>query len=418
MIWFGAIVVVITIVALVRRLETRLVLLTSGLVLCVAAGKPLVAVDEFVKTMLHPTLVPIICTVMGFSYVMRLTGCDSHLVHALTRMLMRWRYLLVPGAVIVTFTINIALPSAAGCAAAVGSILIPTLIGAGVPPAMAASAVFAGTWGSTLTPGATHNPFVAKLANTDVMTVIGTLAPADLAALAVVTICLTVTAYWRKESGLTAVTSADTEPFKVNPVKAVIPLLPLALLILGSRQVAFIPEITVPQAMFAGVLVGVIVCWYDPQAVAKSFFNGMGEAYTSIMGIIIAASVFTKGMELIGLTSALIDVMKDSQNVARIAAAFGPFIVAVVSGTGDGAALAFNGAITPHAQQFGYGIIEMGSMAHISAQLGRSMSPVAGAAIVCAQIAGVDPIEMTKRNGVAMVLAVTVAMFILMRVSG
>jgi DcuC family C4-dicarboxylate transporter len=89
-------------------------------------------------------------------------------------------------------------------------------------------------------------------------------------------------------------------------------------------------------------------------------------------------------------------------------------VVAVISGTGDGAALAFNGAIKPHAPQFGYGIIEMGEMAHISAQLGRTMSPVAGVAIVCAQIAGVDPIEMTKRTGVAMVLAVTVAMFILM----
>ncbi len=417
MIWFGALVVVITVVALVRRLENRLVLLTSGLLMCVAAGKPLVAVDEFVKTMLHPTLVPIICTVMGFSYVMRLTGCDSHLVHALTRMLMRGRHFLVPGAIVVTFAINIALPSAAGCAAAVGSILIPTLIGAGVPPAMAASAVFAGTWGSTLTPGATHNPFVAKLANTDVMTVIGTLAPAYLVALAVVVICLTATAYWRKESGLTAATSDAGEPFKVNPLKAVIPLLPLALLILGSRQVGLLPEVTVPQAMLAGVVVAIVVCWYDPQDVVKSFFKGMGEAYTSIMGIIISAAVFTKGMELIGLTSALIDVMKNSQHIARIAAAFGPFVVAVVSGTGDGAALAFNGAITPHAAQFGYGIIEMGSMAHISAQLGRTMSPVAGAAIVCAQIAGVDPIEMTKRNGIAMVLGVTVAMFVLMRIS-
>jgi DcuC family C4-dicarboxylate transporter len=418
MIWVGIIVVALTIIAIVKRLETRLVLLTAGLVMAVAAGKPLAAVDEFVKTMLHPTLVPVICTVMGFSYVMKLTGCDSHLVHLLTGMLKRWRYLLIPGAVVVTFAINIALPTAAGCAAAVGSILIPTLISAGIPPAMAASAVFAGTWGSTLSPGATHNPFVAKLANTDVMTVIAVLTPADLAALVVVTLCVTAMAYWRKETGSVGSASAGLETgpetFKVNPIKALIPLLPLALLILGSKQVGLLPVISVPQAMFAGVIIGMAVCWYSPQEVVKSFFTGMGDSYASIMGIIIAASVFTKGMELVGLTEALIDAMKHSQHIARIAATFGPFAVAVLSGTGDGAALAFNGAITPHAQQFGYGIIELGSVAHISGQLGRTMSPVAGAAIVCAQIAEVNPIEMTKRNALAMVLAALVVMFILL----
>ena len=44
------------------------------------------------------------------------------------------------------------------------------------------------------------------------------------------------------------------------------------------------------------------------------------------------------------------------------------------------------------------------------------MSPVAGVTIVCAQIAGVDPIEMTKRNGIPIVLAAAAAMFVLMRV--
>ena len=39
---------------------------------------------------------------------------------------------IIPGAVIITFLINIALPTAAGCAAAVGALLIPALIRSGV----------------------------------------------------------------------------------------------------------------------------------------------------------------------------------------------------------------------------------------------------------------------------------------------
>jgi hypothetical protein len=43
--------------------------------------------------------------------------------------------------------INIAISSAAGCTAAVGVVLIPAMMAAGIHPAMAGAAVFAGTWG-------------------------------------------------------------------------------------------------------------------------------------------------------------------------------------------------------------------------------------------------------------------------------
>lgn len=419
LIWAGVIIVLLTIAGIIKRLETRMVLLVAGFLMAALAGKPMAAVDEFVKTMLHPSLVPVICTVMGFSFVMKATGCDSHLVHLLAGALKKVRIILVPGSVFVTFAINIALPSAAGCAAAVGSILIPAMTGAGIHPAIAASAVLAGTWGSVMSPGATHNPFVAKLANTDVMTVIATLFNSALAALVVVAACLTVVAYLRKETGTgAAATGPEAKPgedaFKVNPLKAVVPLVPLALLVLGSKQVALIPEVSVPLAMLSGVVLGTLVCWHSPRLATIEFFKGAGDSYASIIGIIIAAAVFAKGMELIGLTGTLIDAMKNSQSIAKLAATFGPFAMAILSGSGDAATLAFNGSITPHAATFGYGIIEMGSTAQIAGALGRSMSPVAGAAIVCAGIAGVNTIEITKRNAAGMILGAITVMFILM----
>lgn len=416
MVWAGAIIVVLVIIAIVKRVETRLVLLLAGLIMASLAGKPLEAVDTFVKTMLHPSLVPVICTVMGFSYVMKATGCDSHLVHLLAGALKKMRLILIPGSVFVTFGINIALPSAAGCAAAVGSILIPAMTGAGIHPALAASAVLAGSWGSVMSPGATHNPLVAKLANTDVMTVIATLTPGSLVTLAVIACSLTLVAFLRKEAGLGASGTGQqhAETFKVNPLKALVPLVPLVLLVLGSKQVGVIPEVSVPLAMLSGVILGVFVCWFNPQTATKEFFKGAGDSYGSIMGIIIAASVFAKGMDVIGLTGTLIEAMKHSEHIAKIACTFGPFAMAVLSGSGDAATLAFNTAITPHAAQFGYGIIEMGSVAQISGALGRSMSPVAGAAIVCAGIAGVNTIELAKRNALGMVLGACTIMFLML----
>ena len=66
------------------------------------------------------------------------------------------------------------------------------------------------------------------------------------------------------------------------------------------------------------------------------------------------------------------------------------------------------------AEAEGFEITQMGSQAFLTGALGRSMSPVAGAAIVCATLAGVNPIEITKRNWLGMVLAAIVCMIILL----
>lgn len=421
MIWLGFLILILTFAAIVKRYETRMVLFISGLTMAILSGKPLVAIDAFTKAMVNNSLVPIICTVMGFAYVMKVTKCDEHLVQLLAGGIQKMSALLIPGTVLVTFAINLAVPSAAGCAAAVGAILIPTLIKAGVHPAIAGSAVLAGTWGSTLSPGGTHNPFVAKLANVDVMTVIATEITAVITAAVVVALTLTAIAFIRKEhignapklAGEVAATSTEAA-FKVNVLKAIVPLVPLIVLVISSKQVGLIPPVSIPLAMLAGVILGFLVTFKNPQEISKQFFAGMGEAYGSILGIIIAAAVFTKGMELIGLTAALIDVMKNSEQIAAFASAFGPFIIAILCGSGDAAALAFNGAITPHAAQFGFGIIEMGATAQVSGALGRSMSPVAGAAIVCAQLAGVNTLDIAKRNALPTVLGVITMMAMLL----
>ena len=379
--------------------------------------KPLAAFDAFAKTMVTGGLIQAICSVMGFALVMKATECDRHLINLVANGLQKVRPILIPGAMLGTFAINIALPSAAGCGAAVGAIMIPTLIGAGVHPVMAACAVLAGTWGSVFNPGSAHVPFIAKLGNTDVMTVIAGHTVASVAGIIVVAVLLTIIARIRKEDGsanAAATESLKKDDFQVSFLKAVVPVVPLLLLVLGSKQVHLLPEVSVPAAMLIGVLLGFAVTFMKADEISKQFFDGMGNAYGNVIGIIIAAAVFTKGMELIGLTGALITAMKSSEAVAKLAATFGPFIIAVLGGSGDAATLAFNGAITPHAPQFGFGILPMGSQAFIAGALGRSMSPVAGVAIVCAGLAQVSPIEMAKRNAIPMVAAALVTMFILL----
>jgi len=420
MILFGCVVVILTFAAIIKKYEARMVLFAAGLIMCLVGGVTSSAIDVFSKTMVHSSLVPTICTVMGFSYVMKLTECDKHLVTALSGVITASRFILIPLAILLTWWINIAIPSAAGCAAAVGSVLIPTLISAGVHPAMAGSAVLAGTWGSAISPGTSHNPFVAELAKTDVMTVIMNETPAAIITSFVVIAVLTAIAIVRKEGATEerrqALAAEKKElianNFKVNPLRALVPLVPLVMLVLGSSQIAVLPIVSVPMAMITGTLLGLLVTLADPQEVCKKFFDGMGSAYGSVIGLIIAAAVFTQGMQGVGLTGALLELMKGSESIAKIAGAFGPFIIAILSGSGDAAALAFNGAITPHAESFGMTIMNLGSLAQMTGAIGRSMSPVAGAAIICAELAHVTPIDLTKRNALPMLVGVITFMIL------
>lgn len=419
MVWAGAVVVLVTFAALLKRYETRMVLLVSGALMAALSGNLTAALDAFGKAMVNDGLVPVICTVMGFAFVMKHTQCDVHLFHWLTGFLKSGRTLLIPGTVLVTFAINAALPSAAGCAAAVGAILIPLLTNAGIHPAIAGSAVLAGTWGSSLNPGNIHNPLIAKMAGVSVGSVIAghtvaALAGVTAAALALAAVAACLREHKDYEGPVAA--ADDAEEFKVEAAKAVIPVVPLALLVVGgfSRQFPFVPAVSVPQAMLLGAVLGLLASRGRPDDISQQFFSGMGDAYARVIGMIIAAAVFNEGMRLIGLTEALVGAMKQSQAAAGLAATLGPFAVAVLSGSGDAATLAFNGTVTPYAAQAGFSIPQLGSQAFLAGALGRSMSPVAGAAMVCAALAGVHPIEIAKRNAPGMALAAILTMLILL----
>lgn len=410
MIWIGLAIVVVTFYLIYKNYEARLVLALSGLVMA-SIGQVVVgtnggvsaAVDAFVKQLVNGGLVPTIVTVMGFGYVMTFTKCSDHLVNLLVKPLARVPVIVIPGAVIITWLLNIVLPSAAGIAAAVGVLLIPELIALKVRPVMAAAAVFIGTWGSVVSPGLMFNPQIADLAfkakeipAPDAMIVIMQEAlPCAIGAL-VAAICLTIICIVLKEGvGSTEIVKELPEgeeiqkDFKVNPIKAIIPIIPLALLVLASKQVGVLPTkaFSVPVCMLIGTAIGLIVALVNKQKIgdaSKKFCRGAGDGFCDVVILIAAAAMFASGMKAIGLTGALVDAMKGSQSVAMFAAAAGPFVMAAISGSGNAAALAFNQAITPNAADFGLTIVQLGAVAQIAAGLGRSMSPVAGGVIILA----------------------------------
>lgn len=160
----------------------------------------------------------------------------------------------------------------------------------------------------------------------------------------------------------------------------------------------------VAQAMLIGAVYTMIVTRCDPQKAFTSFFDGAGKGYANILGIIIAAGVFAAGLRETGIISALIEALKSVNEFARVGGALGTFAMAVLSGSGDAATFAFNEAVTPHAAQFGLTITELGNTVMCAAQLGRTMSPIAGVVILLAGMARVSPIDLVKRTAIPMIV--------------
>ncbi|MEN6565592.1 MAG: C4-dicarboxylate transporter DcuC [Veillonellales bacterium] len=418
--FIGGVIVLATMYCLVRKYEPRMVLFVSGLTMAIISGDPMATFQSFSNSMHEYKLFEPIVAVMGFTVVMRVTECDQHLIHLLVNGLKRVGPALIPGATIVTFFINVSLTSAAGASAAAGSILIPLLMAAGVHPAMAAAAVFSGTFGSLLNPGFVHNVFVAEMAKTTPLNVIANDMVAIFVALGIIILNLVIVAYIRKENrgyeppDSMAVTQGAE--FKVSALKASIPVIPITILILGGTGVVpLFKPLSISHTMIIGTIIAFLVVRKSPGDVSSAFFKGMGDAFGNIFGIIICATIFVSGMNSLGMVKALTDAMISNPGFAKISSVFGPFIMAVMAGTGEAATLAFNKAVSVEAAKFGLHITDMGSAATIGGALGRTVSPITPGIIICSRFAGgVSPFEIIKRNGLGVLLAAIASLFLML----
>lgn len=412
----GAIIVLGTIYGLIRRWETRMVLFCSGMLMACVAGNPMAAFKGFSHAMQESRVFEAIIAVMGFALAMKHTGCDKHLVFLLVKALKKAGVLLIPAATMATFFINISITSAAGCSAAVGSIVIPLLMAAGIHPAIAASAVFAGTYGANFNPGYPQVLIVADVAKADpVLVVANHFWPLLICGLIGAFSLLAVALLRKEHKGFVPSETFDLEDFKVSPIKAFVPVLPLVILILGSNNwVPAFKPLAISHAMIIGVFAAYAVTRGEPGKLSKEFWHGAGDAFGHIFGIIICALVFVEGMKALGLIKAITDAMIANTAIAKLSSTFGPFILAVMSGSGDAASVAFNKAVTVHAMDFGLNPADMGSVVAIAGALGRTMSPIAGGAIICAGFAGVNPLEILKRNAPGMLIAVTTLMIFML----
>lgn len=301
-----------------------------------------------------------------------------------------------------------------------GTVFIPLMVASGIPVPLAAGAIMCGLYGGNLNPGHVHPTIVAHLAGVEGMEFVRVIAPALIASVFASSLVLTMFAFYLKKNGNKEELAAQAAAFgKIEMVKpnlfyAIVPLIPIVILLLGNFKIVPLFKMPVPHAMVIGALLCMLITRTSPQSVTKEFFKSMGTAFGDVFGLLICVNIFVAGLTKIGFIKILIDSMIGSPAIAKIAAVFGPFIMTLICGSGESASIAFNEAVSIHADKFGMSILNMGAMVVLSGGIGRSMAVFSAAMILCAGIAKVQPLDIIKYNSVAMVAALLTSAAFLM----
>ncbi|HUR55486.1 MAG TPA: C4-dicarboxylate transporter DcuC [Gemmataceae bacterium] len=440
----AAAVVVAAIVLVVKGWDVRLVLLTAALAIASVSGESknvAAVVREFLGTFSNEKFVVPICTAMGFAYVLRHTGCERHLVLLLVKPLRRVRWLLVPGVIAVGFVVNIPVISQTSTAVCIGPVVVPLMRAAGysMPTIGACLLLGASVGGELLNPGAPE--LLTVFDKTGVPTT--TQARVYLPPLVFTQLVVSMLVFWamsvwweRKDaSGRAGGVSppVESDPAEgINYLKALVPLVPLALLFAGGPPLNWfhVPDewVVKPEqkaqyssrliglAMLVGVLVAMAVTPGQARGCVKQFFDGAGYGFANIVSLIVTANCFGVAIKDAGLARALGELIDAFPNLMQPLAAFVPLAFAAVSGSGMASTQSLYGFFHDPALALGLDPVSVGAMVSLGSAAGRTMSPVAAVVLMCATLTGTNPFTLAKR--VAVPLLVGIAVVVVLRMCG
>jgi DcuC family C4-dicarboxylate transporter len=482
------VVIAAAVAAIVRKVDVRLALLFAALALATlaglataieeAAGVPAILstvaarhtaiVRTLLRTLSDEQFVVPICCAMGFAHVLLLTGCDQHLVHLLIRPLRRVRVFLIPGAVLVGFVVNLPVISQTSTAVAVGTLLVPLMLAARVSAVTTGAALLLGAsvGGELLNPGAPELRTVSSALGVDTAACVSRILPLLVVQLVVATLVfwvLSVRAEARNPEPpdqplADSVVNADRE-FRVNPLKAAVPLLPVVLLFLTilplnskhkwlpvpehwlvkNRTASDLPKPLVDQpadvqknvldalnaeerrpfnsrligaAMLVGVVAAALTNRRTAGSTAKAFFEGAGYAFAHIISLIAIAACFGEAVRLVELNKVLGKLIESMPGLLMPSAGALPLAFAWISGSGMAATQSLFRFFVDPATAQQVDPVHVGAIVSIGAAAGRTMSPVAAVTLMSASLTKTSPFDLAKRVAMPLVAGMTAVVLV------
>ncbi|HBN74135.1 MAG TPA: transporter [Sutterella sp.] len=208
---------------------------------------------------------------------------------------------------------------------------------------------------------------------------------------------------------------------KTPAIYALLPIMPIVLLLIFNKMVFKTVTMNVATAMFVAWIVSFILDLVVRRDVRKSFdlsfamFKGMGNILTSTIGLIFVAAFFATGLQNIGLVTMLINGAKEigldvTGTGVLLSAVIG--VVTVLTGSGVAAFTSLAYIIPDVAKQLNTDGITIMLMMHTASEMLRAISPVAGVIIIVAGFAKVNPLTMVKRTAIPCLVGYVTMLFV------
>lgn len=419
-----------------KNYDAKIVLFGAGLLLMFAAvglGHPLLPaaqssglswLDPFVqiKQIFISQMGNVGLTIMvlfGFSSYMSHIGANDVTVMLLTRPLSRIRspYLLVPVIFLLGNLLSLVVPSAASLAVLLMATLYPVLKASNMS-SLTAGAVIATT--ATIMPsplGADNVLAAQKLGIPLVEYIVSYHAPISLPTLALMAV---VHYFWQKamdkrqqaRGGLEEKEESLAVPTGLPPAYyGLFPVLPLVLVLLFGICFTHI-SLGLVEITFVCLLLTIGVELLRKGNIKETskefaiFFTGMGTGLAQVVSLIVAASMLVEGLKAIGIIDTLVDSVKHIDGVGSILMFFfsgTAALIGFISGSCLAVFYSFINIIPEITEKVGVNSVAVALPMQLTANLIRSMSPVAAVIIVIASITGSNPIEIIKRTSVPII---------------
>ncbi|MGH1388692.1 MAG: C4-dicarboxylate transporter DcuC [Aeromonas jandaei] len=426
-----------------KNYDAKIVLFSAGLLLMFAAvglGHPLLPaaqssglswLDPFVqiKQIFISQMGNVGLTIMvlfGFSSYMSHIGANDVTVMLLTRPLSRIRspYLLVPVIFLLGNLLSLVVPSAASLAVLLMATLYPVLKASNMS-SLTAGAVIATT--ATIMPsplGADNVLAAQKLGIPLVEYIVSYHAPISLPTLALMAV---VHYFWQKamdkrqqaRGGLEEKEESLAVPTGLPPAYyGLFPVLPLVLVLLFGICFTHI-SLGLVEITFVCLLLTIGVELLRKGNIKETskefaiFFTGMGTGLAQVVSLIVAASMLVEGLKAIGIIDTLVDSVKHIDGVGSILMFFfsgTAALIGFISGSGLAVFYSFINIIPEITEKVGVNSVAVALPMQLTANLIRSMSPVAAVIIVIASITGSNPIEIIKRTSVPIISGIICCM--------
>ena len=437
----GLLLIAVAVFAIIRQIDVRLVLFVTSLALGTLAGHVDVVLKKFLATFSDEKFVIPICTAMGFSYVLRGTGCDRHLVRLLVRPLLRVRFFLIPGTILVGFLVNMPVVSQTSTAVSIGPVIIPILQAARAEAPVIGGAILLGSsiGGELFNPGApelrTTITESKKAADelgfpSDVYTseyCVRRIRPLNLLGLVVATAvyCWLTRRRWMEPNTAVTAEPEGAVDLRINLVKAMVPIFPLVFLYLTAPGIGIFqidPQLLedrpgqfetrlIGLAMVLGAGLAVMTEPREIRHAGEAFFEGAGYGFANIISLIVTANCFGESLKLIGIDTLLGSHIGQSPHALLTIAGVASFGFAFLSGSGMrdfGSRASFGFFFARPALEMNVDPAHVGAVVSIAAAAGRTASPVSAVTLMTARLTDTKPLELVRLVLVPLLVAVAV----------